>query len=397
MIRPAVPLALAALLFAPLALFAPKGETPLLVLCAVLALLSPEGRRRARDGLAQPLSWALAALFAWALLSALWSLDPPSSFALWARLVALLVVAVAFASVAGGADDGTPALRALSLGAGLGIALAGLEMAAGNPIRSAMEGVRENLHLYQSYWLNRGMTAIALLIWPAAAALWPRGAWKAAALLAAGGAALLAGPQMAAKLALAVAAVVAVLAWFWGPRLRAALAAAGLLVCLAMPVAPGLLPDPEELQQRQVISSVSHRIQIWRFAVQRIVERPVLGWGLDAARDIPGGDAIAPGTIGATLMPLHPHNGPLQVWLELGAVGAGLLGLVVAAAFWQAASLPQRPARAAACAMVGAALVIGCVSYGIWQTQWLAVLGLSAAFMAVAARAGSSLSSGTPR
>jgi hypothetical protein len=33
------------------------------------------------------------------------------------------------------------------------------------------------------------------------------------------------------------------------------------------------------------------------------------------------------------------------------------------------------------------AVAIGCLSYGVWQTQWLAVLGLIAAFLAAAARA----------
>jgi O-antigen ligase len=89
-------------------------------------------------------------------------------------------------------------------------------------------------------------------------------------------------------------------------------------------------------------------------------------------------------------MPLHPHNGVLQIWLELGAVGALLLGALVGCAFWQAASLASPPARAAASAAVASAVVIGCVSYGIWQTQWLAVLGLIAAFLAAAARASES-------
>ena len=38
--------------------------------------------------------------------------------------------------------------------------------------------------------------------------------------------------------------------------------------------------------------SAGHRLEIWHFAGQRIAERPLLGWGLDASRAIPGGNAL---------------------------------------------------------------------------------------------------------
>ena len=62
--------------------------------------------------------------------------------------------------------------------------------------------------------------------------------------------------------------------------------------------------------------SAGHRLWIWSFAGDRIAERPLTGWGLDASRSIPGGkDPIRPGE---TWLPLHPHNASLQLWLELG-------------------------------------------------------------------------------
>ena len=389
MMRAAHPLAASALLFGPIALFAPKGEVPLLLVCCAATLATAEGRSLARYAFRGPLVWALAALLLWALAAASWSADPLDAFALWLRVTGLLVAACMLCAAVADADDPSPLLRALPLGAVLGLALAAVEMGAGNPIRSAIEGVHEGLQNYQSYWLNRGMTALALLIWPAAAALWPRSRASAAALLAAGGLTLLAGPQMAAKLAFAAALGVAAVVWLLGRKLRPLLVALAFALSLGMPLAVGLLPDAAELQAQQVTSSISHRTQIWSFAADRIGDRPLAGWGFDASRSIPGGQQIAPGTI-ANLMPLHPHNGVLQVWLELGAVGAALLGALIACAFWQAASLASPSARAAASAAVASAVVIGCVSYGVWQTQWLAVLGLIAAFLAAAVRAGES-------
>ena len=52
------------------------------------------------------------------------------------------------------------------------------------------------------------------------------------------------------------------------------------------------------------------RMGYWSHAIDWIADRPLRGWGLDASR------MFGPGII------LHPHNNPLQVWLELGVIGA---------------------------------------------------------------------------
>ena len=78
-------------------------------------------------------------------------------------------------------------------------------------------------------------------------------------------------------------------------------------------------------------ASAQHRIEIWDFSVQRIAERPLLGWGFDGSRHM---QELFPGLggTGRELAALHPHSAPLQIVLELGAVGAvivlGLLGLI---------------------------------------------------------------------
>jgi len=385
MIRPAHAIAGAALVLPTLAVFAPKGATPLFMLCCALALLSAEGRRAALDALREPLAWLLAALLGWSLLSLAWSPDPAGGFALWLRIAALFAAGLALGRAAATLEDAAPVLRALPLGLVLGLVAAAVESGAGNPIRFAFTGPREDAIHWIGHWLNRGMTALALLVWPAAAALWLRSPAKALALLLACGLVLLAGPQRAAKLAFLLSLGAAGLAWYLGPRLRAPLVAASFALCLGAPLLPGLLPQAAELRAQGLAESITHRTQIWRFVADRIAERPALGWGFDASRAIPGGDEAAAGTVGR-LLPLHPHNGALQAWLELGLPGALLLAAIVGAAFAGAASLPERRARAAAVATVATAAAIGLVSYGVWQTQWLSVLALAAAFMAAAGR-----------
>ncbi|HEX4095561.1 MAG TPA: O-antigen ligase family protein, partial [Caulobacteraceae bacterium] len=113
----------------------------------------------------------------------------------------------------------------------------------------------------------------------------------------------------------------------------------------------------------------SMRLGYWSHAIDWIRARPFRGWGLDASR------MFGPG------IRLHPHNNPLQVWMELGVIGA-----VLAAAFWvvvlsglSRAKPSLAMAATAACAAVY--LLFG-VNFGVWQEWWLG-LGAVVAMLAV--------------
>ncbi len=116
--------------------------------------------------------------------------------------------------------------------------------------------------------------------------------------------------------------------------------------------------------------SWSDRLRIWSFVADQLQHSPLRGAGLDASR------------VFAEVVPLHPHNNPLQLWFELGLPGA-LLGT----AFW--AWLLRRIAdrsetgrlfAAGASATLTVYMVIGAVGFGLWQEWWLCVgaLGMAA-------------------
>ena len=76
-----------------------------------------------------------------------------------------------------------------------------------------------------------------------------------------------------------------------------------------------------------------NRLITWKFTSQKIMEKPLLGWGLRTSRILPGGgekyDVVRVRENGRRdvvsrdfFVPLHPHNQFLQIWLELGALGA---------------------------------------------------------------------------
>jgi O-antigen ligase len=128
----------------------------------------------------------------------------------------------------------------------------------------------------------------------------------------------------AAKTALLLSLPVAALLC-WRRRVVARIAAAlSVVAILTSPLTlPLLADDPLVLRDADTVkTSLAHRFYIWDFTGKRIAERPLLGWGLDSARAIPGGKELI--RLDQERLPLHPHNAPLQVWLELGVPAAVL-------------------------------------------------------------------------
>ncbi|MFC3069549.1 O-antigen ligase family protein [Phenylobacterium soli] len=172
----------------------------------------------------------------------------------------------------------------------------------------------------------------------------------------------------APALAIFLAVIVGLASWRWpkgGPR---ALAAGAVVYWLAAPLvilgvrAAGLY----ETLQHRVELSWSMRMDYWRHAVDWTLDHPIRGWGLDASR------MFSPGIV------LHPHDDALQVWLELGGVGA-----VLAAAFFALTlnRLAREEADAPTAGVVAACtvyLLFGALNFGVWQEWWLALGGLAA-------------------
>ena len=156
------------------------------------------------------------------------------------------------------------------------------------------------------------------------------------------------------------------------------LVAATTLYWVATPLLVLLAVDHGLFLRAQAVLGASWdaRLDIWSFATARIMEQPLLGWGLDASRTF--GNAI----------PLHTHDGALQVWLELGAVGALLMAtawLFLLKAIYDLVEVDRRLAAVAA-ASASAYLMIGAVSFGVWQEWWLALGALAFAVIVVLKR-----------
>ncbi|MFP6735830.1 MAG: O-antigen ligase family protein, partial [Rhodospirillales bacterium] len=139
---------------------------------------------------------------------------------------------------------------------------------------------------------------------------------------------------------------------------------------------------------RSMPTSVVPRLSIWEFAAQQTLERPILGWGLNSSRILPGGgekvviydDRVGDGRQkqlhNESKLPLHPHNQALQIWLELGGVAAVIVAIFGGVILYRFSA--ARIAEAPLFGLVTSYLVFAFSSFGAWQNWWIAGLFLVA-------------------
>ncbi|GAB4181457.1 MAG: hypothetical protein OHK0024_20370 [Thalassobaculales bacterium] len=372
-----------AILAPALALHAHKGMAPLFTIAAVAAGALFAWRRQP-PAVDRELAVLFAALAAWGLVSALWAIAPGESLDLVYRLALMAAGTLLLLAAAAQAPDGKAAAAADAAILGgmlVGASLLVVEWASGGAIMALVSAKAHPLTA-----LKPGSTVLVLLAWPALLVAWRRlGARGALALLLVLLLPLASLEGRTALLALLIGGAALALAWaapraaglLLGPGVAFGVLAAPLLVALAHPVigAERLAAMP---------ASGHHRLQIWKFAADHVFQAPLQGWGLNAARSFPGADAVIDAATRHTAMPLHPHNAALQVWLELGLVGAVLFAAILLVIARRIAAIPDRAGRAAAFALLASALTITMLSYGAWQNWWLSAEAIAAVLMAAA-------------
>ena len=370
--------------FFPLLVLVPRGIAALVSmagLCAAGLVLST-GARRPRPALVASAA-LLGCLLIWGTTSALWSADPVRSLVVAARLAGLFAIGLALAVAANLLRAPRRLIRLLLAGLVLGVAMAAIDLISGGLL-----GVPFTERSYQPAALNRASVSFTILLLPMTAMLLRNGLALGPLLFAAATVAtIFALAGTTAKAALIAGVPIGLLIYLSPARVARMAAVLSVLLVVTAPLSFARLERiPAFAETADAVKlSAGHRLLIWSFAGDRIAERPLTGWGLDASRTIPGGsDPIRPGE---TWLPLHPHNAPLQLWLELGVPGAVLFALVVASA-WRALADAGWPPLFHAAAGAGLTVAfVGCfATYGIWQEWWLDTLWFSLFLIGVMAR-----------
>jgi len=250
-------------------------------------------------------------------------------------------------------------------------------------------GLREALFLSTDvYRLNRAAVAIMLFL-PLATALLvvERHFVMLSVLWASAIAAILLSISYSAKLAF-IATVLGLPIALIVPHMFHRLTTLAIpLTVLAMPwiasIANSLIPA--RIHDLVGYGSLTIRGEIWQETVPFIWQKPFFGWGVEASHALPHLPEAAHLTqVQRDLLSWgHTHNAPLQIWLELGAVGAALTAAALYFGIRALRALPPMLLPYATITVI-AAFAIACVSHGAWQAWWWALLGLLATAYAMA-------------
>lgn len=363
---------------------------PLLALAA-LAILAAGGWRRL-DWRGQPAKWLallFLALLALGAAGAAWAVEPLITLRTAARVAGLAACGLLLLRVVDGLDQDRRRrlVRFMVIGVVLGLVDLQVSLSTGGALRIWLQDALRPLigaqrPLIMPNALDAAMTFLGLLVWPALLAVYRRwGRLAAAALFLAALGVVVQGFSLTAVIALLAGLLMGLLALLLPRRGTALLASLAAVWILAAPmvlqpkataVMIGLVPPVAGK-----LSSFEHRRAIWGFVIERIAEKPMAGWGMGSSRAIPGGQTqIRPGV---ELLPLHPHDAALQLWLELGLPGA-VLGavfvLMVIRSIGRTAG--DAPAYASAMALFAAAMVNAMASYNLWHEWWMTFLLLAA-------------------
>jgi len=374
-----------------LALLAHKLVAPLLGLAALLTLLRDPGLLR-RGWRTWP--WLLLGLLAfigYGLLLTPLALEPGRSLQLMVNIALLaLTLAVLFGLQADPVSRRRMG-RLLVIGMWLAIGLFFTDHLLGYPLLNAYQEAHGH-HLNASFY-NRGNTALAMLLFPALLYLLGRQRLGHAILLAlAVFTANWSSESSAAWTAALLGLSIALLVYLGGRRVVYALTALTLLIMLVLPFP--LQRYSASLTSAQVLTQLpvswQHRLQIWTYTAARIEDKPLLGWGPDSARTIgrrlgqveirlywPSGKLSR---FQGDPIPLHPHCGTLQLWLEFGGLGVVFLLALIGAVGWRIGRLRARLPQALASGLLVTVLAISNTAYGLWQFAWLGIILLAALY-----------------
>ena len=408
-----IPLSLMCLTIGPLVYAASLGTVAAMLVLAFLSLVLshqhglPVAARSIR-------TFAYIAPFlAWMLASSAWSLDSKAAAAVMLRVTVLvsggIVLVTSFALLP--LERLRLPLTAAALGLSTGGVVVAVDLVLGGHFAIFLHGPQP-AGIDPALAYGRAATLNAILMVPVLVGLWRFGAPRFAAACAfLTTIAILETSSLSAKTALA-AGLLTLVAVLILPQLRWVVLA---LLGLATVTLPLLFPVSLDAEATCWLAdnkpSALHRLEIWSFVAEHIKQHPIAGWGLDAARRLPGGtsqviihhcdaanrpDGIA---LSSQTLPLHSHNAILQVWLELGGIGVALGFGPLVFMIWQAFRTPAWrawPAQAMISGTAIAAVSVGLVSFGIWQEWFLSGLFVAAAFVVLAARQSAAAARVTP-
>lgn len=371
-----------------------------ITVCALVAL---GGLQRHQFFKARPsLLWSvpLGMCVLWMVASALWAPDISKALGLATKFLLMLGAAIILSLYLKQQPEERvrQIMKALCWGMGAIALWLGLESALGIGLRHFLEmGYFAPSRTDALLYYNTGTTGLCLFLWPVLCFI---ARWRSSVALMIFVCLIpffMTFENHVSPLALMLGAIFFALTYLFQKKFIYTFSALIFIGMMGSPQITLRYLQPEKVEQvlpQTAKGSYIHRLWIWRYVAHRALEKPLLGWGLESSRDIelkqgllwgsekfcfPFGGKIPYEGCANEAIPLHPHNVALQLWLELGAVGAVLFSFFFCGSLIWIAHLPI--ARSLRASMVGAftcALAISSISFGFWQSKWVMTMIVTA-------------------
>ena len=347
---------------------------------------------------------ASAVLGAWVVLGSLWSIAPLVSLTLITQS-ALIVAGTALGLWAAArleAHEAWLLSRAVFYGLIFGVAYLGIELFTSQallreffaynrwvdppPETSVLKSDKSNYY-FGPVALNRNITVLVMLTWPT---LWwlakrtvpmTRSAWASTILIGVAAATVtLTSTHSSSKVALLCSAFVLAIALL-KPRAALALVTSAWIVLSLFMLPLASVVEKAGLGNAEWVKvSGRQRIAIWGATAEATHQKFLRGIGAGATPYHPLSHAAQ------SRINSHAHNIYLQVWFELGAIGAVLLS-ITGLFILRAISRLSDEALPLALTQVSAFIAMSTFAYGFWQTWLNATYAMGAIFVATALRA----------
>jgi O-antigen ligase len=325
----------------------------------------------------------IACFLLFALLSCFWSPNVLSSILMWLQLSFLSLVLLNLIQSNNRIDVIMPWLN---YGIMTAIVLFYVEYYTEGIISQSFRRVFQqsshNQHFALSM-LDRGCSMLAIYTWFAIWYILPRSKFLASLLYVVVLVTLGLSDNTSGFVAFIAGGIVFVVLYITKMRLVWLMTVGFIIAIIAVPIFT-YKQDPMMLSDKYLGTHLSwqHRLFIWDFVAHKANERPIFGHGFNSSRYLGEDKVVHHHDMTLPLLPLHPHNNILQIWLELGFVGLALFALILCGI----TSEIKKHYTEISGSLVSAALinyfVIGMISFGIWQSWWVCT-GLFATYIAV--------------
>ncbi|MGO4572745.1 O-antigen ligase family protein [Microvirga sp. 2TAF3] len=360
-------------------------------LCALGAIAAEgQGRRFGQDvwtALASPLGLAVLAFLAWCVVSIGWSEFKRVSIEGFGEF--WLAVAGAFILGLTLPQRMTRSAFWLLIGASIAACCMMIfELRTGLALRKSL-GMR-----WQSFIFNRSVLTLLCLTPPLVAWLLRnvRFGWVFSMGFAALVFTTIAHSESGASVLGFMAFCVTFLVAYAAPRLVAIVAAVAFVLLTASAPFLGKIADwaiPASVHERLANDHSRDRVDIWLSFGEAIRQQPLLGAGFGISprmRDTSVAERVP--TEDETLLAVgHPHNAIIQIWVELGAVGA-VLALATILLLLRAIARQSRLIAGVSLALMAGVTGVALVGHGAWQGWWAASLGAAIVWMLAVRRKG---------